>query len=57
MARPEKPALHPVFAMASVGLVLISIAGRSCPLSSFAEVVTLGLILIIWLLHSRSVGG
>jgi hypothetical protein len=57
VVRPERPTLHPVFAMASLGLVLLSFAGRPCSLSSFAETITLVLVLIIWLFYGRRVRG
>ena len=52
MARPGGLTLHPVFALTSAGLVLVTVVSTST-LLSFTGALTLAVTLIFWWLYSR----
>lgn len=53
--RPVGLTLHPVFALISAGLVLVTIVSTSA-LLSFAGTATLAVTMATWWLYSRSPG-
>jgi hypothetical protein len=55
MAGPVRMSLHPVFALISAGLVLVTVVSTFAPLT-FVGVIALAVTVVTWWRYSRRTG-